>query len=134
MNKNQFLKSLDKVYVRIGKGRYGVGVIAIRDIPKGIDPFYDDTTAKYLSITPEEVKDQPSEIKKLIKDFCPLQDGKYYVPYHGMNSISVAYYLNHSKKSNMVAVDMADSFKTSRNIKKGEELTVDYETYDDIGL
>ena len=134
MNKTQFLKSLDKVYCRLGVGKYGVGVIAIRNIPKGVDPFFDPTPAKWISVTPKELEGQPDSIKKLINDFCPLQDGKYWVPSNGMNSIAVGYYLNHSKEPNMIAVDGGEAFVTRRSIKKGEELFSDYETYDDVGL
>ena len=134
MNKKEFLKSLDKVYCRLGHGIHGVGVFAIRNIPKGVDPFFDPTPGKWISVTPKELEGQPEEIKKLINDFCPLQNGKYWVPDHGMNSIAVGYYLNHSKAPNMIAVRDGEAFVTKRSIKKGEELFSDYETYDDVGL
>ena len=131
MNKSQFLKSLDKVYCRIGVGKYGVGIIAIKNIPKGIDPLFDTTKVKYLSVTPKELIGIHPSVMNLINDFCPLQDGKYWVPSNGMNSIAVGYYLNHSKEPNMVAVKDGEQFITKRTIKAGEELTVDYNTYDD---
>ena len=39
MNKKQFLAALNDAYTRIGKVKHGVGVVAIRPIPKGTDPF-----------------------------------------------------------------------------------------------
>ncbi|HVX91452.1 MAG TPA: hypothetical protein VHC20_07645 [Candidatus Paceibacterota bacterium] len=39
MNKQQFLESLDEVWCRLAVTTHGVGVVAIRDIPKGVNPF-----------------------------------------------------------------------------------------------
>lgn len=68
------------------------------------------------------------EMRKLYKDFCVSRDGMYGCP-RSFNLLTPAWYLNHSKKPNMEADDKYD-FYSARRIGKGEELTVDYDTYD----
>lgn len=136
MNKEQLLIDLKtNVYVRLAPTEHGVGIVAIKDIPCGIDPFVGCMPdCKFIPVPKEEVEQLEPELFELVKDFCPLQDGEYHLPSTGLNSIDKSYYLNHSKEPNMVARDEGEIFITAREIKKGEELTVDYETYDDVGL
>ncbi len=83
MNKQSFLKSLRHVYCRLGTTRSGVGVIAIRPIPKGVDPFANcDRHGDVLRVPQQELEafDAPEEVKELVRDFCALQGGVYFVP------------------------------------------------------
>ena len=71
------------------------------------------------------------EIRKLYLDFCPTikKGGKtFFGCPENLNLMTVAWYLNDSKKPNVVC-DKEYVFSALRNIKKGEELTVDYSTY-----
>ncbi|MBY0473309.1 SET domain-containing protein [Patescibacteria group bacterium] len=132
MNKKQFLKSLNDVWCRLAVTAHGVGVVAIRDIPKGIDPFKNcDPHGDVLEISEKELDASlaPKEAKQLVRDFCALQDGVYFVPDYGIDAIDKSYFLNHSDKPNMVAKDKGEVFVTARRIKKGEELVADYEQY-----
>lgn len=132
MNKRQFLKSLNDVWCRLAVTAHGVGVVAIRDIPKGIDPFKNcDPHGDVLEISEKELdaSDAPKEAKQLVRDFCALQDGVYFVPDYGIDAIDKSYFLNHSGKPNMVARDKGEVFLTARKIKKGEELVADYGEY-----
>ena len=132
MNKKQFLSSLSAVYCRHGITEHGVGVIAIRDIPKGIDPLKNaDPCGDVLEIPKSELDNcnAPEEAKNMVRDFCALQDGIYFVPDYGIDAITKFYFLNHSKTPNMHSPDKGETFITSRKIKKGEELTADYDTY-----
>ncbi|MBY0294077.1 SET domain-containing protein [Patescibacteria group bacterium] len=132
MNKRQFLKSLNDVWCRLAVTKHGVGVVAIRDIPKGIDPFKNcDPHGDVLEISEKELEsaDAPKEAKQLVRDFCALQDGVYFVPDYGIDAIDKSYFLNHSDKPNMVARDKGEEFITGRKIKKGEELVADYDEY-----
>ena len=134
MNKQELLQSFDRIYCRLKPSDHGIGVFAIRDIPEGINPFLDCYMGEFIEVSPDELKDQPEAIRTMINDFCPLQDGVYQVPECGMAAIDLSFYLNHSKEPNMRADKEGLDFYTNREIKEGEELTVDYETYDDIGL
>ncbi len=132
MNKNAFLLALCDVYCRLGVTSHGVGVIAIRDIPKGTDVFKNaDPCGDVLRIPKAELDayDAPDEAKNMVRDFCALQGGIYFVPNYGIDAITKFYYLNHSKKPNLVSPDKGETFLAKRNIKKGEELTADYDTY-----
>jgi SET domain-containing protein len=116
------------VYVRIKRSRiHGVGVYAIRDIPKGTYVFRgDENEMEWVKIS--STKHLNQEIRKLYQDFCVSRDGMYGCP-RSFNLLTPAWYLNHSKKPNMAADDNYD-FYSARRIRKGEELTVDYDTYD----
>lgn len=132
MNKKQFLKSLSDVYCRLAVTQHGVGVVAIRAIPKGVDPFKRcDPFGDVLKLPQAELEDSdaPREAKQMVRDFCALQDGVYFVPDYGMDAIDKSYFLNHSDKPNMVAKDGGEVFVAARRIKKGEELVADYEQY-----
>lgn len=132
MTKTQFLRSLNDVYCRLGVTTHGVGVIAIRPIPKGIDPFKNcDPDDGALRISEKELRDAkaPESAKKIVRDFCALQDGVYFVPAYSVDRLDKSYYLNHSDTPNMITKDGGEYFVTARRIKAGEELTADYRTY-----
>ena len=72
----------------------------------------------------------------MIDDFFVIEkDGTVYIPETGLNGLDVSYFLNNSKKPNLRIVgdgkEDALNFLTNRQIKKGEELTVEYSTYDE---
>lgn len=132
MNKEQFLQSLSEVWCRLGVTAHGVGVVALRDIPKGTDPFKNCDPFGDVMELPEaelEASAAPEEAKQLVRDFCALQNGVYFVPTYGMDAIDKSYFLNHSTTPNMETLDNGETFVTARDIKKGEELTANYELY-----
>lgn len=134
MTKKQFLNSLSDVYCRLAAVRHGVGVVAVRDIPKGTDPFKRcDPFGDVLKIPAKELLSSgaPKEAIQMVRDFCALQDGYYFVPNFGMDAIDKSYYLNHSAKPNLVTKDKGETFVAARKIKKGEELTANYDDYDE---
>ncbi len=119
-----------KVYTRIAPSKiHGVGVRAIIDIKKGTYIFYGDDE-ELIWINKSKLKKLPKEIQKLYNDFCIKKNDMYGCP-QNFNLMTPAWYLNHSPKPN-VASDKNYCFYASRNIKKGEELTVDYSTYSEM--
>ena len=127
---------LDNVYCRIQRSPiHGVGVFAIRPIPKGVNPMREQRAADFQTIPVFEIRDEadvPEGLKQLVKDMCPEHDGAYDIPPFSLNEIGVSYYLNHSKTPNMTEDD--GNFVTARDIEAGEELTVDYEEYGELNL
>jgi SET domain-containing protein len=110
---------------------HGVGVFAIRKIPKGRGPFR--TLAKYATtglvrVTEDERAALQPKLAALIRAlFVPTAD-KLYVPTSGLNVIHLCAYINHATRPNLRTRDGA-RFITKREIDPGEELTVDYRTY-----
>ena len=133
MNKKQFLESLKDVYCRIAVTKNGVGLVAIRPIPKGTDPFKNcDPFGDVLEIPEDEFEKYkaPNSAKMIVRDFCALQDGVYFVPDYGIDALPKCYYLNHdSKKANMITRDRGEIFLAKRHIKTGEELLANYDEY-----
>jgi SET domain-containing protein len=136
--KQRLLASLRKdVYCRVMPSPLsGVGVFAIRDIPKDTDPFKNTTgrCPKYdiVELVDEDVKTLHPEVRKMLKDFCK-NDKVYDVPYLGLNSLDITFYMNHSNQPNMQLVEEEGceyiTFRTKRTIKQGEELLLDYRQY-----
>ena len=127
-----------ETYCRICVSKiHGVGVIAIKDIPKGVDPFKLPifNRNKPIKINKGDYNKLDSSVKKLVADFIAKEDdGSFYVPKYGMNSLDISFYMNHSDDNNIDHNDNHDNFMThltNRKIKKGEELTINYADFKD---
>jgi SET domain-containing protein len=117
------------VYTRLKPSKiHGVGVFAIRDIPKGRYVFTDDDEP-IVWIEKQSIESLPEELKQFYKDFAIIKGGKYGCP-KSFDALTTAWYLNHSDIPN-VAVDKEYRFYALRDIKAGEELTTNYHTYSD---
>ncbi|MGH7141446.1 MAG: SET domain-containing protein-lysine N-methyltransferase [Minisyncoccia bacterium] len=132
MNKKEFLASLKHVYCRLAPTAHGVGIVAIRSIPKGVDPFKNyDPFGDIIELPEAELEAYPCDeaAKNMVRDFCALQDGVYLVPDYGIDAIDKSFYLNHSDNPNMETFDAGETFVAARDILPDEELTVDYHAY-----
>ena len=110
---------------------HGVGVFALRDIPKGRNPFRTlpkYATTGFVRATEDDLAALSPRLAALIRALFVASAGKLYVPTCGLNIIYLDTYLNHSPHANLRTRDGA-RFVTSRRICEGEELTVDYRTY-----
>ena len=154
----------NETYCRLGQSKNpkaGVGVLAIKPIPAGIDPFavtgshsknfqvatrshsktgshFNCKDDQVVTLSPAEVNSLQPKVRKLLRDFFfPNKDGLYTVSVGGLNDMNIKYYLNHSTKPNidLVAVDGCPfyEFRTNRRIKTGEELTFDYQGSNGLG-
>jgi SET domain-containing protein len=126
--KKKLLDHLNKeVYCRLGVSKvHGIGVFAIKAIPKGINPLKSKVKYKDVSFSHKELKNVPSGVKKQMKIFCYFDKNKFLVPSIGLNNFDLAVYLNHSKNPN-VQFKKNDKLVTLRAIKAGEELMMDYD-------
>lgn len=117
------------VYTRLRPSPiHGVGVFAIRRIKKGTYVFPGDEEPMRW-VKAKTLKGLPKEVRRLYEDFCVIKDGgKSYGCPRNFNVMTVGWYLNESKTPN-VASDAKCEFYALRDIKAGEELTVDYATY-----
>lgn len=105
----------------------GVGVFAIKKIKKGTQLFTDDND-EMLWVEKKSVPKKPSGVRKLY-EFAVIKDGRYGCP-PTFNRLTMAWYLNHSKKPNVKCTAEYD-FRAVTDIAVGTELTVDYSTYND---
>ena len=124
----------EDVYTRLGRSQFGgIGVIAIIPIPAGTNIFNEapDDGETYIEVPKDEVENLPPHMKQLYDDFAVLDNGIYYCP-KSFNEITPSYFLNHSKKPNVECRKPEYIFFSLRDIEPGEELLVDYDTYDDL--
>jgi SET domain-containing protein len=138
ITKNRLLKHLkNDIYCRIGVSKvHGVGVIAIKDIPKGTIPFatLSKEEDKIINLTKDDIKDIHPNVRKLLADFFGDKKSNDYDVYaYGPNYINISFYLNHNDKPNIDIIKDTENnylnFFTNRKIKKGEELFINYNKY-----
>lgn len=132
ISKEQLLKELaDNSYVMLRPSAIaGVGVIAIRDIPKGCREMFTrpDPNDQWITVTKKEVEQLPEHAQHMIYNYCLFDDEKYYVPAEGFKKIDVSLFLNHSETPNIISIEDGEYFEAIRDIKAGEELFLDYGT------
>lgn len=135
--KKETLNNLKNTYCRLKPSKIeGVGVFAIRDIPKGKNPFSDIKNSRYQKFNMQELKKLDKEILKMIDDFFVIEDDNTVnITENALNGMNISFFLNHSSAPNLKIYDDGKNdsycFKTIHKIKKGEELTIAYQDYDE---
>lgn len=118
-----------KVFTRLGISNiHGIGVFAIQDILEGTSLFeFDNTQMTWINVA--EIQNASSKIKQLYEDFCVTKNDKtlYGCPVN-FNQMTMAWYMNHSDDPN-VESDNHYNFVSRKNIKNGEELTINYNDF-----
>lgn len=132
-SKKEVLNRLKNTYCRLKPSKIdGVGVFAVRDISKNINPFKGVESQRWYKFKSSELKSLNKELLKMIDDFFVIEKDKtVYIPRLGLNAIDMSFYVNNSEKPNIKTIDNGLTFVTLRKIKKGEELVISYATYDD---
>lgn len=140
-------------YVKLAPSRVaGVGVVAITDIPAGVDPFSPPNASLHaversVRLTGDELQSCPEAVVAHVLDFHDTKHahtvgGKVYPPFIDLNACSTvamdaSWYLNHSDVANMedynppAAASEKPSFasyRTTRTVRAGEELFLDYKS------
>jgi len=122
------VKSLPRLMYEIRPSRVFAGEVAtfaVRAIKKGT--VLDDVNSpeEVVFIHRRDFKKLDPITRQKIKRFCILdEDGEYCVP-ADLNNMGTSWYFNHSCDPN-VGFDRRGSFIAARNIKKDEELFLDY--------
>lgn len=112
-------------------GIHGIGVFAIRDIPKGTKNIFSHGIGDWIKVSITEVEALPRHSRDLIETYCLFDEDHYYVPDYGFKVMDLVNYLNHSADPNVISVDHGEHFEALRDIKEGEELFVDYHSITD---
>jgi SET domain-containing protein len=130
MTKEALLKDLmHDTYVMIKPSPlHGIGVFAIRDIPKGTRNIFSQGVGEWIKLTLDEVAALPKHSKDLVENHCLFDEQYYYVPDYGFKLVDLVIYLNHSDTPNVVSINDGEFFESITDIKTGEELLVDYGT------
>ena len=128
VSKQKLLKHLSQeVYCHLAASSVnGVGVFALRAIPKGVEPLRSLVQEDEIRFTKEEIKSLPKAVRDEISKFCLIEDQEVHISSLGMNTARMAIYLNHSKTPN-VKYQKNGQLITLRASKKGEELLMDYD-------
>lgn len=128
LSKKKLFEHLSQeVYCHLGVSPvHGIGVFAMRSIPKGINPMRSRVKFDEIAYTHKEIKALPRGVRKEIEMFCYYDDDHVFVPSIGLNAMNMAVYLNHSKAPNVVYKKNGQLI-TLRAIKNGEELMMDYD-------
>jgi len=130
MNKEALLKELaSSTYVMIKPSPlHGIGVFAIRDIPKGTKNIFSKGVGDWIKVSKEEVDALPQHSKDLIENHCLFDEDFYFIPDYGFKLVDLVIYLNHSETPNVISLNEGEEFEAIRDIANGEELLVDYGT------
>jgi len=130
MNKEALLKELaSSTYVMIKPSPlHGIGVFAIRDIPKGTSNIFSKGVGDWVKVSKEEVDALPQHSKDLIENHCLFDEDHYFIPDYGFKLVDLVIYLNHSETPNVISLNDGEEFEAIRDIANGEELLVDYGT------
>jgi len=130
MNKEALLKQLaESTYVMIKASPvHGIGVFAIRDIPKGTQDIFSQGIGEWIEVSKEEVEALPKHSRDLVENHCLFDEKSYFIPDYGFKLVDLVIYLNHSDRPNVVSINDGERFEAIRDIACGEELFVDYGT------
>ena len=130
MNKEALLKELAaSTYVMIKPSPlHGIGVFAIRDIPKGTSNIFSKGVGDWIQVSKEEVDALPQHSKDLIENHCLFDEDFYFILDYGFKLVDLVIYLNHSETPNVISLNEGEEFEAIRDIANGEELLVDYGT------
>ena len=130
MTKEALLKDLQQnTYVMIKPSLlHGIGVFAIRDIPKGTRDLFSQGVGEWIKLTIAEVEALPKHSRDLVENHCLFDEDHYYVPDYGFKLVDLVVYLNHSDTPNVISFNEGEYFEATRDIAAGEELLVDYGT------
>lgn len=130
--KSNIIKKIKNTYCRLKPSKInGVGVFAIRDIPKNKGLFQRIRKQSWHELKSSDFKNFNKDILKMINDFFVIEkNGKVLAPEYGLDGMDISFFLNNSENPNIKTADGGFNFLTLRKIKKGEELTVSYGSYD----
>lgn len=107
---------------------HGIGVFALRSIPKGTTTLFSRNIGEWIGVNKTEVAQLPEYSRDLVENYCLYDDEQYFIPDYGFKVLDMVNFLNHSDTPNIRSVNEGEWFEALRDIDKDEELLVDYGT------
>ena len=128
MTRQELLKDLSQdTYVALRASPiHGIGVFAIRDIPKGCRKMFSSGVGDWIRLSFAEVEALPDHSRNLVETYCLYDSTDYFVPNYGFKLMDLVLYLNHSSSPNIRSVDDGNFFEALADIPEGTELLVNY--------
>ena len=128
MNVAELLADLKETYVMLKPSPvHGIGVFAIRDIPKGCRNMFSKDNGEWIKVPIAEIDALPEASRDLVETYCVYDEEHYYVPDYGFKKMDMVNYLNHSAQPNVRSVNDGEYFEAITDIPAGQELLVNYE-------
>jgi uncharacterized protein len=130
--KPSLLKQLRGVKTRIGRSPIsGVGVFAIQPIGRNVNPF-PARRMRLRKLPAKDLSKLPPAVRQLVHDYFAEDTGGYMIPDDFGAVVDLESLINHSDNPNLRYIAASGTFRTTRPISVGEELTIDYRTYTTI--
>jgi SET domain-containing protein len=128
MTPKELLKELrDEIYVMLQPSPvHGIGVFAIRDIPKGCSTIFSRHQNDWIKLPIRDVEQLPEHSRNLVETYCLYDEENYFVPEYGFKIMDMVNYLNHSPTPNVRSVNDGEVFEAIEDIPAGAELFVNY--------
>jgi SET domain-containing protein len=106
----------------------GIGVFALRDIPKGCRSMFSkpDDAGEWITVSKNEIEALPAHAQFLVGNYCLYDQENYFIPAQGFKKTDLSLFLNHADEPNIISLNDGDYFEAIRDIKEGEELVIDY--------
>lgn len=105
---------------------HGIGVFAIRDIPKGQRGLFSSGIGEWIPVSKKEIAELPKHAIDLVENYCLYDEENYFLPDYGFKVMDLVNFLNHSESANIVSINDGEDFETTRDILKDEELLINY--------
>jgi len=121
------LSQIKDTYVRLKPSSIsGIGVFAIRDIPKGCRDMFTRDSGEWIQVPKTEIDKMPSYVREMVETYCTFDHDSYFIERTGFKKMDLCCYVNHSDTPNIAPVNNGEFFEALVDIRKGEELTIDY--------
>jgi SET domain-containing protein len=105
---------------------HGIGVFAIKDIPCGCRDLFSREMGEWIDVPREEVDKLPKHAKDIVENYCLYDELNYFIPAQGFKTMDLSLFLNHADNPNIISINGGEYFEAIKEIKKGEELFIDY--------
>lgn len=128
MTREQLLKELsEETFITLKPSPvHGIGVFALRDIPKGCKTLFSRNVGEWIRVPIADIDQLPDQTRNMVETYCLYDETHYYLPDYGFKVMDLVNYLNHSSSPNVISVNDGEYFESLRDIREGEELLVNY--------